>query len=110
MASFRVIGVGEDGNTFIAKRYYEDSLSGQVTIDRDGTFKLQMSLGRNHIYSYYFKLNGTDLVTTLDNNIESTYMDNEGVGYTVTHFNASKGDVLSWNAGNTQRCFILFNE
>lgn len=101
---------GGKRNTFIAKRYYEDSLSGQVTIDRDGTFKMWMCLGRNYIYSYYFQLNGTDISLTLDNNIESTYMDNEGVGYTVTSFNASKGDVLSWNVGNAQRCFILFNE
>ena len=104
-------GGGGKRNTFIAKRYYEDSLSGQVTIDRNGTFKLWMSLGSNYIYSYNFKLNGTDLVTTLANNMESTYMEpNSGVGYTVTHFNASKGDVLSWNAGNNLRCFILFNE
>ena len=103
-------GGGGKRNTFIAKRYYEDSLSGQVTIDRDGTFKLWMCLGSNYIYSYYFQLNGTDITLTLYNNMESTYMDNEGVGYTVTYFNASKGDVLSWNAGNNQRCFILFNE
>ena len=95
-------------DTFIAKRFNGDSLTGQVTIDRDGTFEVWVPIEKSYINSYGFKLNNTDITSTLTTNALSTLNASQGWGYTETWFTASTGDVLSWTVGYSNRAFVIF--
>ena len=95
--------------TFFVKRYNSDAMSGQITIDRDGTFEIWTCLEKSYYNTYNFKLNNTSITSTLSANTLATQNATNGFGFSSTWITASKGDIFSWSVSYANRTFVMFN-